>query len=179
MRTFGARFNEFGEYQSRNICFYDLGIPEALAIAGTVASTAITAYGASQAADAQSKADSFNAEVAAQQAKNATDQANAQAQIDEQNTRRQLGQISADYGAAGVDPNQGTAAAVLSDQSSQGELTKQITLYQGKLARLGDLTQGQIYSYEGAQAQAAGMFKAGSTILTGAGTVAKNWPNTW
>ena len=89
----------------------DFGISEAL-LALSVAGAAASAYGAYSQGQAASAADRTNAQIQAQDAAIATSQAAAQANQDAQNNKRVLGQISADYAAAGVDPNSGTSLSV-------------------------------------------------------------------
>lgn len=148
--------------------FYGSEVVAIAAIALTVASTAYAAYSASQAADAQASAQRYNQQVAEQNAQIAKDQANTQAAIDKQETTRRLGQISASYGASGVQTDQGSPLDVLSDQAATGEMTKQLDLYRGKVAAAGFSSQAQLYGLEAAQTQQAGDIRAGQTILTGA-----------
>src|SRR5579883_2162187 len=132
----------------------DLGIGEiaAIAAAGVAAVGSIAAK--------------YNAEVEQQRAQEAEQQAEAQAAIDKQNTARKMGQAEAAYGASGVDPNSGSPLNVMSDLATQGELTRQLTLYQGKIGAIADLQQGALDKLQGQNALTSGIVGAGSTLLT-------------
>lgn len=145
----------------------DFGIGEYLAIA-TIAATAVSAYASYQQGQAISAGYNYNSQVANAQATIDTQQAEAQARADKQQTQRQLGQISADYAASGIDPSSsGTPLAVMSDQAAQGELTRQLDLYRGKIAALGAQTGAQSDQYQAAVARQAGTLRTGTTLLTG------------
>lgn len=147
--------------------FYGADMVAYAAIAATVVSTAVTAYSAVQAGDAQKASYDYNAKIQQAQADIAKQQADAQAQTDAQNARRHQGEIAASFAAAGVDPNAGTPLEVASDQAASDELTRQTTLYKGKIAAWGNQAQAGIDVFEGDQAAAAGESRAFSTILSG------------
>ncbi|HLG87055.1 MAG TPA: hypothetical protein VKZ79_07650 [Alphaproteobacteria bacterium] len=140
----------------------DLGIGEIAAIAAA----GVAAVGSIASGVAQSNAAKYNAEVEQQRAQEAEQQAEAQAAIDKQNTARKMGQAEAAYGASGVDPNSGSPLNVMSDLATQGELTRQLTLYQGKIGAIADLQQGALDKLQGQNALTSGIVGAGSTLLT-------------
>jgi len=144
-------------------------IAVALSAIGTVTAVA----GAAQAGDAQQAAEQYNAQVDAVKAQEAQNQAASQAAIDQQTTRRNIGQISAAYGAGGVDAS-GTPLSVMMDQTTQGEMQRQLDLYRGNTNSMSDLQQATLDTASGAAAASAGAIKAGSTLMTGAGSTANS-----
>lgn len=145
-----------------------------------------------RAQEAQMQAEALAQQTQAQaqrQAQQSQDQARAQAAIQDQATRRQLGEAAAAYAAAGVDGG-GTPLAVMSDLATQGELSRRLLLYKGDVDAQNATYAGQVNAQnllyngavtssglneqatidraQGAAAAAAGYTKAGTTLLTGA-----------
>jgi hypothetical protein len=131
-----------------------------------VASSAVGAIGAIKQGNDAAAAGNFNAAQLESRAQTERDQAAAQAQIDQQNTRRRMGEAYAAAGASGIDPSQGSPLSVMSDLAAQGELTRRLSLYRGDVAATGDLNQAAVSRYQGKLAQQAGMMK-GVGILVG------------
>lgn len=103
-------------------------------------------------------------------AQTATAGATRSAQL-EQQTARQVGAQRAAAGASGVDPNQGSPLAVMSDTATQGELGRQLSDWQTTNQVNALLQQGQLDVFQGRQAQSAGTTAALSTLLS-AGSIA-------
>lgn len=133
----------------------------------TAGAAGLSAYGSLEAGATQKAISNYDAQVQTQKAQEASDQSQEQAAIDEANNRRALGRAAASYGAAGLDMT-GTPLSVMSDLASQGELTRQLDLYKGKITAQSDLQQGALDQAQGLQAQTAGYFNAGTSLLTGA-----------
>ena len=144
----------------------------AVAAAASVAGSFVQATGQQQAGQEQQQADQYNAAVQRQNATIATQQAQSQAAIDKQQTERNLGQIAATYGAAGIDPTEGSPLMVMADQAATGELNRQLDLYRGSVAATSNINQANILTYQGRQAASAGTTAAAGTILSGAARVA-------
>lgn len=100
-----------------------------------------SAAGSISAGNAQASAARYNAEVEQIQAGEQQSQASAQAALQAQQNKRNMGAVAAAYGAAGVDPTQGSPLEVMQDQAAQGELARQFDLYRGQVASTNALNQ--------------------------------------
>jgi hypothetical protein len=147
-----------------------------VAAAATVASTAVAAYGAVQQGQSQAEADRYNRQLQQQEAEVATQQAEAQVASDKQLATRQMGEIAASYGASGVDVGQGSPLEVLSDQAAEAQIKQNIATYRARVAATGDVNSANLYGLYADQARQAALARAGSTILTGASQIARDWP---
>lgn len=137
----------------------------------------MSAAGSIEAGQAQQNVDLTNAanERTAANSEEATAAANA-TQI-QSRTSRIVGQASANAAASGV--SGGSPLAVMHDIATQGELSRQLTLYQGRNRARNLLGQASIDVGEGQQAAQAGEIQAGSTILTAGSTFGQqNYPGT-
>lgn len=85
-------------------------------------STAFSAVSSLMKGSAQSSAATYNANIARQNAQIATDQGAAQAAAHDKSARIQIGQMIANYGAAGVSSGQGSALDVLQDSVRTAKL---------------------------------------------------------
>lgn len=162
------------------------------AIAGIAASaigTGVSMYGAMQSASAQSAAANYQAQVAANNALIAKQQAQATTQagdVTASNTLLAAGQrtsaIRAAAAASGVDADMGTPVSLQSDFAKLGMLDA-LTVrnnaarqaYTQQAAAVGDTAQSQLYSAEATQAQTAGMVGAFGSLLSGASNVSSRW----
>ena len=147
-----------------------VAIPIIMAAAAATAS----AIGSIQSGNAQAAVASYNAKDEEQRAAQAQNQAAVQATLDDQKTRRVVGEQAAAYGAASVDST-GTPLMVMMDQTTQGEMQRQLDLYRGATNAQSDLQQAQADEAAAAQDRSAGNMNAGLTLLTGAATGAKNY----
>jgi hypothetical protein len=149
-------------------------IAAGVSTAAAVAGTAVSAIGAIKAGNQTAAVDNYNAQVEQQKAGIASDQSQDQAAIDAANTKRQMGQAAADFGAAGVDMT-GTPLSVMSDLATQGELTRRLDIYKGQLTSASDTQQGVLDMAQGSAAKTASIYQAGSTLLTGAFNTGRNY----
>jgi hypothetical protein len=142
--------------------------------AAAVIGAGVTAYSAIQAGNTAQKTADYNAAVADEQAQVALSSSEANAQQIAQQTKEKIGAVASAYGAGGVDVSQGTPLSVMSDLQSQGEMTRQLTLYQGKIQAEGLQSTSALETAKGAAAAAAAPASAFSTLLGGASSAAKN-----
>ena len=142
------------------------------AIAAAVIGAATTAYSAYAQGQAQSNAAKFNAEVAENNAQIAQDTAAAQARQKQDAYRRVLGANRAAAGAAGVEGDLGSPLLVMADNAAQAELDLQFTKYRGLVQQTGFQSEANLNRYRADFASQAGVFGAGSTLLSGAGNIA-------
>ncbi len=139
-----------------------------LATGAAVAGTAIQAMGQLSAGAAAQETANYNAEVATRNAQQAQQDAAATAAQQQEQNKQKIGEIVADYGASGVDPNSVSSLSVLWDQTRQGELARQLDLYRGQTAAAGYQSTAALDTLSGQQRAEAGAIGAGSSLLTGA-----------
>lgn len=144
------------------------------AIVSALIGSAVSAYGAYSAGQAQKSAQDFNAKVANNNALAAEQQSSADAQKIRDRNRRLVGTQVADLSAAGVDTG-GSGADIIYDSKVQGELDALTTLYKGKVQGANYRSQSQLDSMSGSAAATAGYFNAGGTILSGVGQSATDY----
>lgn len=146
-----------------------------VALIATAAAATVSAVGMISSGNAQARASNYNAEVEKQNGEMARQSAAAQAQQVERDNARKMGQITAAYGASGIDPNQGSPLDVMADVADEGELSKRLVLYQGEVDARAGLQRAQIDTMQGRAAQTAGYVNAGSTLLSAGGRIAGNY----
>lgn len=157
--------------------------PASLAIAATLASTAVGAAGQIGQSRANAAAAGYNAKVAAQNAQLATQNANYVGAQGEQNvaaegakTRAGEGAITASQGASGVKLNSGSSVDVRESAAKIGMLNalnvrsqaaRQAYGYQTQA--VSDTAQSQLYRSQQKADKESGIINAGATILGGIG----------
>lgn len=141
----------------------DFGISE-FALIASAASAAVGAAGAVAAGNAQKSADAYNAQIAQQNADQVASVSGAQEQAQDRSDRQKLGATAAAYGAAGVDVS-GSPLEVMADSATQARLNALSIKYNGQVGANHDLSQKNIDTFMGNQAQTAGYIGAGSTLL--------------
>ena len=173
----------------------DAGVLEGVALAATVAGTAVSAYGAYQSGQAQSKAAAYQAQVAANNAKIAQEQATLATQKGENEAMQQslknraaLGGIITSMAANGVDVNSGSAINVRQSADVLGLQDVQTKRENAAIEAYGFRSQGASYTAqsqldtsEAQWAKSAGMTGAVGSLLGGAGSVGAkyaDWLNT-
>lgn len=116
------------------------------------ASAAMSSAGSAGQGNASAAAYKFDSSVQRQQESQALDQSYVQArEIEDQNARRS-GAAAAAYGSSGVVANTGTPLHVMNDIVTEGEMSRQLALYQGKVNAFG---HRQAYDVDIANAHAA------------------------
>lgn len=148
----------------------------------TVASTAISAFGKIQEGKAAQQSANYNAQVAANNATIATQnaslrmaQGNAAVEQEQMKNRAKIGAITANQGASGVDINSPSFTDVRSSAAETGMLNA-INIrsnaareaYGYQVDSSNATAQSQLDRAQGKQAKAASYIGAGSTILGGA-----------
>lgn len=146
--------------------------PYTLAVVGlvvTIAAAAASAYAAYEQGQQQQAAAQYNAKLVRNQALQAQYAAEAQAKQREEHTRRLLASQRVAAGASGV-TTEGSPLAVMMDSAAQGA-------YEAGLIRAGGQYQSDalfgeagIQRFYGQQAAEAGTLRAGTTLLSGAGS---------
>ena len=138
-----------------------------LAAGASLIGTGVQAIGQIKAGNEQATALSTNAQIQQENATIATGQAQGQAAIQKQNTEIIEGNVAAGYGAAGIDPTEGSPLDVMAGQAANGELQRQLALYTGSVGATSATNQANILTYEAGAAQRAGTTGAAGTILSG------------
>jgi len=162
--------------------------PVSLAVVGT-AGALVKGAGDLEAGQAKSAADAYQAQVAANNAKIAQQDARFDIQAGEtagfnrgMKTRAAVGQEKAAQGASGIDVNTGSAVATRSGEAEVGMLDA-LTIrsnaakqaYAKEVEATSDTAQGQLLQTESQQDLEAGEFGAAGDLLSGATTVGGNW----
>ena len=135
----------------------------ALYVVGTV----VAAAGAVSSADAQRRAAHTNADNARNAAAIGLDQGNAQAAIQARQARMQMDAARAQYGASGVDVNEGSPLDVMQASAMNASLDNQTIKYNAKVKAFGYGSEASSYDTQGSAATQRGNWQAGSDILSG------------
>ncbi len=146
----------------------------AFAIAGLVLSavgTAVGVAGTLAQADSQAKAQDYNAKVSENNAIQAKQQSEFEATRVREKGLRLLSAQKAAYGKSGVDLT-GSAGDVLLDTSFSNELDALAVEYGGNVGANRYTAEAGLNSMSAANARRAGYYSAGSTLLTGLGSMA-------
>ena len=146
----------------------------AVAIVGAVVAligVAVSTYAAYEQAETQQKFAKYNAKVAENQAAGERMRAGVAANQQREAHRRLIANQRAQYGVSGVDVASGSPLLVIADSAKQAELDAQIILAGGEARGIGFEAQAGLSRFQGRQAAAAGYANAGSTLLSGTGSV--------
>lgn len=139
------------------------------AAAAVVAGAAITAYGAIQQGQQANAQAQYQATIMQQQA----DRERAVAAVNEEAYRKQQSRLMASrraiLGGSGVEGGTGSPLMVSEDMASQSEL-QALTIRNGGEASSTRLNeQAALSRYQGETAESGGYFRAGASLLSGAG----------
>ena len=143
----------------------------------TAASSLMGAAGSIQQGQAEQEAADYNADVARQSAQASLDKADYDETIHREKVRKLLSSQRAAYGAAGVDMA-GSPLLVLEDTAAQGELDAKAIRYGGEVEAKQKLSQAEIYELTGKNAKTASYYKAGTSLLSGGASMAKQYYDT-
>lgn len=158
-------------------------------LGATAAGSALSAYGAYEGGQSQSRMYGYQAQVAQinsnialQNADYARMQGEQQSVIEGRKGAQQLGGIRAAEGASGLNVNSGSAAQVQASQKGTTALDlNQIrsnaakTAYDFDVQSTEDINQAGLYTAASANAKTAGDISALSSIVGGAGSVSSKW----
>lgn len=160
-----------------------------IAMATSVASAGIAAYGAEQQGQAQAKAATYQAQVAqnnqtiANQEAAATDQAEQSAETASRlKTAGAISSVRAAAGASGIDPNSGSPLGNVQSTAEMGELDA-LTIrsnyarekYNYEVQGMSAGAQSTLDMAQASNASAAGDLGAFSSILSGASSLSSKW----
>lgn len=139
-------------------------IVAALSAAASVASGVVGAMGAMQQGKAQSQAATYQAQVADRNAKIARQQADVEQEDQRRENLRQRGAIRAAYGGSGIEMA-GSPLDVLEDTAMEQELDVERIGYRGTLRALGENDKANLARAEAENAKSAGAIGAVGSIL--------------
>jgi hypothetical protein len=139
-------------------------IVAALSAAASVASGVVGAMGAMQQGKAQSQAATYTAQVADRNAKIARQQADVEQEDQRRENMRQRGAIRAAYGGSGIEMA-GSPLDVLEDTAMEQELDVERIGYRGTLRALGENDKANLARAEAENAKSAGAIGAMGSIL--------------
>ena len=146
-----------------------------LATLGTYASLASAGLGglsAIRAGDTQAAIGRNNAEIGKINAGAAMNAGEAEAARIQSQTRRKLATGENAFADSGIQTGQGSALDVMGDMAAEGALDTQIARWRGTSAANSAIMQGQQQRVQAGASQTAGYTGAGTTLLTGATTIA-------
>ncbi len=160
-----------------------------IAIATSIIGSGVSAIGALQGSRAQAAQGAYQAQVSANNAKIAQQNAalaiqtgEAKGEATSLKNRETMGTIRANQAASGVDVDMGSPVDVRTTQRELGNLATQTDIYNSQLQAYGYRTQGTSYLAEAglqkAQAEsaaAAGPLAATGSLLGGAGSAASKF----
>jgi hypothetical protein len=149
----------------------DLGISAAIAIAIAAAAAAGTAATTIVAAEQQSKAATYNAQVADLQAQQAQDAAKLEEEAFRDRAKRIQAQNRAEIGASGVS-FEGSPLLVLMENASMAEYEAQRIKYSGGARAAGFQSEAALQRFGASQAKTAGLVGAGTSLLSSSGSIA-------
>ncbi len=142
-----------------------------MAAGAAVAGTALSAVGSLRAGQAQASASEYNAKNAEESAAQTRAQATEEARRVRLQSRKQIGQARANYGASGI-TTEGSALDVLEESAATAELDAQ-TIKQGGETKARSFEQfAALERYKGKNAQIAGYLGAASSATSAAGKMA-------
>lgn len=144
-------------------------------IVATVAGAAVSAYGAVQQGKAQQEMSNYQAEVAQNNAKIATEKGEAQATQVGLANRQKLGAITTGEAASGVDVNTGSAGQVRQSAKLLGQTDVETAKSNAALQNYGFRTQSSLDVFAGENAAAAGNIGAAGSLLSGASSVGSEY----
>lgn len=142
------------------------------AAAAAYAGIALSAYGAIQEGQSQSAWASYNAKLAERDAKIAEQNAKYAAGQKRRQTQRLLSRQRALYGKAGV-TMEGSPLMVAQDTAAEGEMDALMIERGYKLEAQRYRAEKGLSRARGAAAKRQGYYKAGTTLLTSASTLAR------
>ena len=161
---------------------YGLDVAAIAAIVGAaaaVAGTGVAVYSAYQQGQQAQAAGKYNARVAQNQALAAQQAAALRAEQVRERARR-IESINVTRAASGgIVPTAGSPLFVMADNAMQAELEAQRVQYGGELEATGFESQARLARYGAGRASEAGMYRAGSTLLSGAvqgAQIYRDWP---
>ena len=137
-----------------------------------IASMAVSAVGAISQGVAAQQAAQFNAAVARQQAEIERQRGALEEERERRRNRAILGAQRAGFSRAGV-ALEGTPLLVQEETAAEAELDALTVRFGGQLGTARELARARAERFGGRAALSAGLFRAGSTLLTGAGEIAK------
>lgn len=141
-----------------------LGTSVVLGLVGLAASAAGIFISGSQ----QQSMANYNAAVAEQNAKMATDKATYDAKMHNQEVRRILAAQRSLYGASGVSSESGSSLLVTDDTVKQGAMDALAIRYGGDVKAAKQRSAANLYRMQGKAAMTSAGIGAGTTLLTGA-----------
>jgi len=137
-----------------------------IALALTVASTAVGAVGAIQQGNAAKAAADYNAKLQEREATQRSKEANLHEEAQRRKNRQLLARQRAQLAESGIG-FEAMGESLIEDSATMAELDALNIRYEGETQRRGLLAGANLSRMEGKNAQKAGYFKAGATLLSG------------
>lgn len=141
-----------------------------IAVAASVAGTAVAGYSAYSAGQSQKALDNYNAAIAQRQSQADLQAGATKALLQRQENARILAREGAVYAAAGVVGSTGSPLLEQVQDAGRLELRAQQTEYEAGIGATNQQSQSQLDLMSGRIASEAGGLNAASSILNGAGS---------
>lgn len=145
----------------------------AVATALAVTAAVVTAAGAIRAGQAAKNQAEFQAQVARQQGTRAKQVSEARERDFRRSVSREIAATRARAGGAGVDIGAGSSLLALEDFVAEAEVDALTIRQTGDIQNLRLQQQASLLETRGKEAQRAGFFRAGASLLTGFSNVGK------
>jgi len=149
----------------------------AIGLIFSAVSAIVGAMSAMDAAEAQKQAADYNADVMDAQAQSERDAASFEENRQREEASKLRARQRVAYASSGVDLSEGTPLEVLGQQAGEMEMDAMAIRYNGELKAKQSESQAAIYRMQGAQAKKAGLANAGSSLMTGVGSMATSIMN--
>lgn len=144
-----------------------------MAAYGSYIATAVSIIGTISSAQAQKDSANYNAQVAENNATAVRQQADARSQQQRVASQKAIGKMEAGFGASGVGM-EGSPLEILQQSARDAEMDRLNIIYSGELQARGFENTAGLERSKGSAAMTTGVFKAGSSLLTGsAGSLGK------
>jgi len=140
------------------------GLTQVAGVGGTL----LTAAGAIQQGQASKASADYNAEVARRQALDATRRGSIAEGEQRTKTRQLAGQQHAAMGASEIVADEGSFGDILAQSAQFGERDAQRIRVNAQREAFGLRSEADLSEFQGQQAETAGLFKGGTSLLTGA-----------
>ncbi len=144
-------------------------LPIAIGMAGV--GILLSAKGKQEQGIAESNAYKYNARISESDALAATQKAEYDADLQQRDVRRLLGEQRTRYAKAGVDISSGSPLLIMAATAAEGQEEKNRILYEGAVESTRFKNQANMQRYYAKQAKRAGTIGALSSLFSGAGSM--------
>lgn len=146
-----------------------------MAVPALIAGIGLQAYGQYQAGEEANAVAKYNQQVKEREAQAAEQEAMIQSKKQAQAAARQMSTLRNQLGASGAVTSEGSPLEIIGEQAKQSELENLEIGYQGQQKAAGLRQEGLMIRRQGKAQRRAARIGAGSTLLTGFGSLAMSY----